>query len=75
VIGEVICNDVAILKEEETTVYVDSLGESAVLIGIRGWVKKDDYWTAKWRMTENVKIALDKNGVEIPYNQIVVHTK
>lgn len=75
VIGEVICNDVAILKEEETTVYVDSLGESAVLIGIRGWVKKDDYWTAKWRLTENVKIALDKNGVEIPYNQIVVHTK
>jgi small conductance mechanosensitive channel len=54
---------------------VDSLGDSAVVIGARGWVKKEAYWTAKWRLTENIKLTLDENGIEIPFNQVVVHTK
>ena len=64
-----------ILKEEDIDVFVDTLGESAVVIGVRGWVKKEVYWTAKWRLTEAIKLTLDENGIEIPFNQIVVHTK
>lgn len=64
-----------ILKEEGIDVFVDTLGESAVVIGVRGWVKKEVYWTAKWRLTEAIKLTLDENGIEIPFNQIVVHTK
>lgn len=68
-------SDEDVLKNEEINVFVDTLGESAVVIGARGWVKKEVYWTAKWRLTENIKLTLDENGIEIPFNQIVVHTK
>ena len=74
-IEDLVCNDEAILKDEDINVFVDSLGDSAVVIGARGWVKKEDYWAAKWRITENIKLTLDENGIEIPFNQIVVHTK
>ena len=63
------------MKSEEINVFVDTLGESSVVIGVRGWVKKEVYWTAKWRLTENIKLLLDENGIEIPFNQVVVHTK
>ena len=67
--------DEDILKEEGINVFVDNLGDSSVVIGARGWVKKDAYWTAKWRLTENIKLTLDENGIEIPFNQVVVHVK
>lgn len=67
--------DADIIKEEDINVFVDTLGESSVVIGARGWVKKEAYWTAKWRLTENIKLTLDENGIEIPFNQVVVHVK
>lgn len=67
--------DEARLPEEEAVVFVDSLGDSAVNMGIRVWVKAEDYWPAKWRLTENVKYALDEQGISIPYQQIDVQIK
>lgn len=67
--------DEDILKDEDIHVFVDTLGESSVVIGARGWVKKDAYWTTKWRLTESIKLTLDENGIEIPFNQVVVHVK
>ena len=67
--------DADILKEEDINVFVDNLGDSSVVIGARGWVKKEAYWTTKWRLTENIKLTLDENGIEIPFNQVVVHVK
>ena len=72
---ELLRADEDVLKSEEINVFVDTLGESSVVIGVRGWVKKEVYWTAKWRLTENIKLLLDENGIEIPFNQVVVHTK
>ena len=74
-IEELLQKDEDILQSEGVTVFVDSLGDSSVVIGARGWVKKDAYWTAKWRLTENIKLTFDENGIEIPFNQVVVHTK
>jgi small conductance mechanosensitive channel len=74
-IEDLLCKDEDILQSEGVTVFVDALGESSVVIGARGWVKKEAYWTAKWRLTENIKLTLDENGIEIPFNQVVVHTK
>lgn len=67
--------DEDILKEEGINVFVDNLCDSSVVIGARGWVEKDAYWTTKWRLTENIKLTLDENGIEIPFNQVVVHVK
>lgn len=63
------------LADEETLVFVDSLGDSSVNIGVRLWVGAADYWQARWRMTENIKYALDEKGISIPYQQIDVQIK
>lgn len=72
-IEELFRTDEDVLQEEGITVFVDSLGDSAVVIGARCWVKKEAYWDVKWRLTESMKLTLDENGIEIPFNQIVVH--
>lgn len=75
VLEKLLANDEGILQDKDKIVYVDQLGASSVVIGVRGWVAKENYWTTRWRLLENMKLALDENGIEIPYNQIVVHTK
>lgn len=62
-----------VLKEQDMKVFVDSLGDSAVILGVRCYVESEYYWETKWRLTENVKYALDGAGISIPYNQLDVH--
>lgn len=73
VLQRVIFGEPACLLEEETRVFVSELADSCVTMGIRIWVKTEDYWDARWRLTENIKYALDENGIEIPYPQMDVH--
>ena len=75
VIETLILEETARIPEEAYSVYVDSMGESAVNIGARVWVKTEDYWETKWRLTENIKYALDENHIEIPYPQMSVHMR
>jgi small conductance mechanosensitive channel len=56
-------------------VFVDELGDSSVVLRIRGWVKPTDYLAAKWSMNEQIKKAFDREGVEIPFPQLDVHMK
>ncbi len=63
------------LPEEEILVFVAELGDSSVNMGVRIWVKTEDYWTAKWRLTENIKYALDDHNISIPYPQMDVQIK
>lgn len=72
VLKQVVDGEEKCLKEEAKLVFVNQLGESAVEMGVRVWVKTDDYWEVKWRMTENIKYALDENGIEIPFPQMTV---
>ena len=63
------------LPEEEILVFVDELGDSSVNMGVRIWVKTEDYWSARWRLTENIKYALDRHNISIPYPQMDVQIK
>lgn len=75
VLEQVIASEPAVLTEEAKDVFVSELADSSVNMGIHVWVKTSDYWTAKWRMTENIKNALDQNGISIPYPQLDVQVK
>ena len=75
ILERVAIGDTAIMKEEPTNVFVSELMDSYVEMGVRGWVKTDDYWTAKWRITENVKLEFDKAGISIPFPQMEVTVK
>lgn len=75
VLLRVLENDETALKDKEFLVYVDELADSAVVLGLRCWFKNEDYWQGKWRITENVKYALDENDIEIPFPQLDVHVQ
>ena len=73
VIEELLEKDECIIKNEQINVFVHELAESAVVLGIRAWVKNEEYWTTRWRLLEEIKLLLDENGIEIPYPQMTVH--
>lgn len=75
VLMKVAQNDPARIPEEDAMVFVNELSASSVDMGVRIWVKAEEYWPAKWRLTENVKYALDENGISIPFQQIDVQIK
>lgn len=62
-----------VLKDKEIFVFVSDLDSSQVTMGLRVWTNTSDYWTVKFALTEDIKNKLDKNGIEIPFNQLVVH--
>ena len=73
VLMKVLEEDDNVIKEQDRKVFVDSLGDSAVVLGVRCYVPSEYYWDTKWRLTENIKYALDGAGITIPYNQLDVH--
>lgn len=75
VLKDVALSDERVLKDMSIDVFVDELGDSSIRMGLRVWVKKADYFTTKWAIVENVKIALDEAGVSIPFPQMDVHMK
>lgn len=75
ILNQIVLGDEAVLKDEDSKVFVSDLLDSSISMGARCWVKTDDYWDAKWRMTENVKNVFDKEGIEIPFNQLEVTVK
>lgn len=73
VLETVLREDEAVLKERDMLVFVSDLGSSSVNLGVRCWFRQEDFWSGKWRVTENCKLALDAAGIEIPFNQLDVH--
>lgn len=73
VLLQVLAGDEAVLKDRDYLVYVDSLADSSVMLGVRCWFRQEDFWQGKWRITENCKLKLDENGIEIAFPQLDVH--
>lgn len=65
----------AVYTDPEPFAAVSAHGDSAVEYTLRVWCKKDDYWMVYHALMKAVKENFDKNGIEIPYPQIDVHTK
>lgn len=73
VLKQVLINDADVQGNQERLVFVESLAESSVNINVRCWANNDVYWEVKWRLTENIKYALDDAKIRIPYPQLDVH--
>ena len=67
-IEDMLYSDSSVIQDEDIKVFVDSLGASAVVIGLRAWVKTEEYWATRWRLMEQIKLTFDAEGIEIPYN-------
>ncbi len=65
--------DERILHDEQNAVVIKELAASQVTVLMRAWVRTENYWDVYFDMTEKIKDAFDKAGIEIPYNQLDVH--
>jgi len=65
--------DDRVLDDPVPEVMVKELGDSAVVLNLRCWAGRDDYWAAVWDVTRNAKLALDKAGYTIPFPQRDIH--
>lgn len=72
-IMDILENEERVIQEEKKQVFVDELGDSAVMIGWRAWVATENYWEAKWSITEQIKTVFDAEGIEIPFAQLDVN--
>lgn len=64
-----------VLADPAPALEVLSWGESAVNLVLRPWARPADYWTVYFALTQGVKEAFDRNGVDIPFPQLDVHIK
>ncbi len=72
ILTRVLMEEESVQKEREIKAFVDALGEDGVNMNVRCWVQNKEYWEVKWRLTENIKYALDDNGIEIPFKRMDV---
>ncbi len=61
------------ILETPAFMRVDDLGDSAIDIKITGSVKPLKQWDVTGELRKRLKIAFDKEGIEIPFPQRVVH--
>lgn len=62
-----------VLKDPAPNVAIANLGDSSVDLLVRPWVNTNDYWNAKWEITQQIKDAFDKNKISIPFPQRDIH--
>lgn len=53
---------------------VDDFGESAIIIKILGETKPIKQWDVAGELRKRLKVAFDKEGIEIPFPQRVIHS-
>ena len=75
VIEKVLAGDERILPDPSPVVAVSALADSSVNFVVRPWVKSADYWPTYFDLTAQIKVALEENGITIPFPQRDVHLK
>jgi small conductance mechanosensitive channel len=71
VLMQVLTSNSKVLQDPAPSVNVSELADSSVNFAVRPWCTVANYWDVYFGITEEVKIALDKAGIEIPYPHAV----
>lgn len=64
-----------VMKDPEPLIAVGEHKDSSIAMVIKVWCKSEDYWPLYYEMQEKVKLAFDREGICIPYQQMDVHIK
>jgi len=60
------------LKSPAPKIYVDELGDNAVLLSVRIWAPSMVWWDVRTELLWKIKVALEESGIEIPFPQRTV---
>ena len=72
VIMKLLESEPLVLVKPEPMVFVEDLGDSAVILNVRFWVPSQYWFPVKASVLGKIKEALASNGIEIPFPQRVV---
>ena len=61
-----------IMKDPAPVIGVAEHGDNAIIMDLQVWCSTDDYGTVKYYLYEEVKLAFDKAGIDIPFPQMDV---
>ena len=75
VLQEILDSEAGVLKNREVNIFVDNLGDSGIIMGVRCYAKQEDFWKLKWHMLEMIKLKFDENQIEIPYARVDVQIR
>lgn len=66
-------NDERALKDPAPVVYLNNFGDSSLDLVVRVWANASDLWPMYFDGMEKINEEFEKNGIEIPFPQRVVH--
>ncbi|HBM2150485.1 TPA: small-conductance mechanosensitive channel MscS [Salmonella enterica subsp. enterica] len=75
VIHRIIEQDHRIDKTRDITVRLGELAPSSLNFYVRVWVPNTQYWSTYYDLLENIKEAMDENGINIPYPRMDVRVE
>ncbi|MEM4913085.1 MAG: mechanosensitive ion channel family protein, partial [Desulfurococcaceae archaeon] len=75
IIKRVLDENDLVLANPPPVVIVDSLGESSINLKVLYWAPSARFWDVRRTIVKDLKEALEKEGIEIPYPQRVVWLK
>lgn len=75
IIKRVLEENELVLAEPQPVVVVDSLGESSVNLRVIYWASSQKFFDVRKTVIRDLKEALEREGIEIPYPQRVVWLK
>ncbi len=64
-----------VLQEEGKTpsIFVDELGDSAVVLSLRYWALNEHFWDIHFYVLEEAKTVFESNNISIPFPQQDIH--
>ena len=75
VITEVVDRSKYVLKDKNNIIRLKKHADSSLTFDVKVWINNSDYWDAYYELEEQIKMAFDKNHIEIPFPQLDIHQK
>ena len=67
-----LAKDPRVLQDPAPQAVISSLGDSAITVSLRVWVKTADYWDVMFMLNEHARDRLKAEGIDIPFPQRVI---
>ncbi|AOS96213.1 Small-conductance mechanosensitive channel [Microbulbifer aggregans] len=73
VLRQLVADEPRILPEPEPSFAVRALADSSVNLHMRAWARTEEYWDVYWSLMKQLKPALEREGLSIPFPQRELH--
>ena len=69
---EIMEHEAMVLKDPAPEVLVAELADSSVQLTLRYWTATENYWPAYWTIKAQLKPAIEKAGLRVPFPQRII---